>query len=343
MRHVRFRRRTVPCPALRGLDRIELTDSGGRQQRGAHGGLIRGSQRVDGKPEHIGDHLPPEWAAGATAGHHDPLRARASVLERREGIPAGEGDPLHHRAHHITMIVMCRQPEKRPARPGIHVGRPLADEIGQEQETPRAQGSLRRPTGHPFVGACRRQLQHLVAQPAQRHAGDEGGPHLVPPRTSRPRLQRGAKGVRAAGEIGMKGIVRHHDLGAGAEREQHRRRIDDARAEQSARRVPRPGDDWCSRRETERRRRVRRDLSGNRARRLDRRQQDAGNLDRVEQVRGPVAPARVEEQRRRAVAGIGRGGPGHPPPDLILWARATVSSATRSRPVPRASRPPWPP
>ena len=217
------------------------------------------------------------------------------------------------------MIVMRRQPEKRTARPGIHVRRPLADQVGQEQESASAQGRLRRPTGHSFVGARGRKLQHLVAQPAQRHAGDEGGPHLVPPGMSGPRLQRGAKGVRAAGEIGMEGIVRHHDLGASAERKEHRRRIDDPRPQQSARRVTCPGDDRCSGRQTERIRRVRGDLPGNRARRLDRRKQDAGNLDRVEQVRRPVAPARVEEQRSRAVAGIGCGGPGHAAPDLVLW------------------------
>ena len=318
-RHIRFRCQTVLRPALRGLDRIELTDASGRQQCGAHGGLIRGYQTVNGKSEHIGDHLPPERAAGATAGHDDPLGTRAGVLERRKGIPAGEGDPLHHGAHDIAMIVMRREPEKRPTRPGVHVGRTLADQVGQEQETLCAQGGFCRPARHPLVGACRRQLQHLVTEPAQRHAGDEGGPHLVPPRTLKPRLQGGAKSVRAAGKIGVKGIVRHHDLRAGTQREEHRRRIDDARAEESTRRVPRPGDDWCSRRQTKCFGGVLGDFAGNRARRLHRRQQDAGNLDRVKQVGGPVAPARIEEQRRRAVAGIGRGGPGHPAPDLILW------------------------
>src|SRR4051794_33367038 len=44
---VRFRYRTVPCPALRGVDWIELTDTGSRQERGPHGGLIRSGQRID--------------------------------------------------------------------------------------------------------------------------------------------------------------------------------------------------------------------------------------------------------------------------------------------------------
>ncbi|MEZ4558143.1 MAG: hypothetical protein R2854_17190 [Caldilineaceae bacterium] len=91
----------------------------------------------------------------AAAGQDHVLRLRAQLGQHSEGVGTAQGDAFHDGAHKLGLAVAQGQAQEEAARPGIHVGRAFAREVGQEEQpvragaTPSARAVMRRRRRHP--------------------------------------------------------------------------------------------------------------------------------------------------------------------------------------------------
>ena len=206
-----------------------------------------------------------------------------------------------------------RQPDECAAGEWIRVGRPLAAEVGEEQQ-PLTAG--RDTGGRRDEVVVRDAGRDRVAQPAQAPGRRQHHAHQVPPAGDRM-----AEGVEPAVRLDDRGVRRReHDPGR-AERQcpdpgHHRADANRVRGLVAAAR-----DDGCAGSQSRGRGGLFGDPASHRRALVRRGQPSRIDPQRVDELRRPGPRREVEQHRAGAIGDIGGGNAGEPPAEVVLWHR----------------------
>jgi hypothetical protein len=183
---VRLEDRLVARCALRvGAEALRLADAAcrvlqvrpvagadaGRHRRAVGAALARAGDRADVLVEHVGHGLQPQRVVRAAAGGDDPCAVQPRVHRHGEDLAQVQHDALDHAAREVGELVHRREADPRPGRLGRDVRRPLAQQVGEEQQAFGAGRRLARQVDEPgVVELAVHERRQRVAQPLERAA-----------------------------------------------------------------------------------------------------------------------------------------------------------------------------
>ena len=124
---------------VRGLVHIaEHSRRDAGEERGAEGCTFLDCCSLERDAEHRGQDLDPQRAARAPSGHPPGVDGGAEPAEELERVAQPVRDALEDRSHQGPAVVPQRKPDERAARIWIRVRRPLAGEVGREEQPLRS-------------------------------------------------------------------------------------------------------------------------------------------------------------------------------------------------------------
>ena len=164
------------------------------------------------------------------------------------------------------------------------------------------------------------------ARPFQGQARVLDGGHGVPAVR-----RRGPVAVGPPRGIPQRPDQRRHDLGAGADGEEHRAGLQESASQRRRSRIRRAARDRQPGRQPQVFRGRSGQLSSRYRRFTQRRQQASPDLERFDDVVGPAVPLQVVEEGRRGVARLAPGHPAKPQPQPVLGLEGEAGSAVGLR------------
>ena len=193
------------------------------EERRAVGRALLDRRALDRDPEHRGDDLQPELAAGPAAGRAADPGLDPELAQELERVPQPVGDALEDGTDQCAAVMSEGQSLEHGPRVRVRMRRALALEVRQERQPLGARRPARR-LGDELVV----RLADHVAQPPQRAGRGEHHAHRLP------RVRDGvAEDVDARLRIGAEAVERGEDDARRAEHDRDRPGPDDADAERA--------------------------------------------------------------------------------------------------------------
>ena len=214
------------------FDRIDGAEGVEGEDRGTQARALEALGNDDLAIEDVRHHLPPQPGAGKAPRRLHRPRPADQVLDRRQDAEQAVDDALQHRADHVLLVMAGGEAEERGPHRRIPPRRPLAGQIGMEDQAFAARRHPLGDAGQHVIGIDAEALRgfrlgggQFVAHPA------EGDAAVVDGAADHPVLFRQQVTEGASRRVGARSVDDRPHRATGADRDRHVARLDRIDAE----------------------------------------------------------------------------------------------------------------